>query len=92
MLRLIGPDPNYTWIISAKTIGTGISALIIGTTTEYGLDTRVDAEMSTNFLSLLGRRWVTIGGSILGVIGCILGATAQSVPQGMYHREIMSTE
>ncbi|OAL27833.1 hypothetical protein AYO20_09686 [Fonsecaea nubica] len=64
LISICGPIITYINADLAKTVATGIAALIIGTTTD-----------------LLGRRWVTIGGSILGVIGCILGATAQSVPQ-----------
>lgn len=34
-------------------------------------------------LSFLGRRWFIIGGSICGILGCIVGASANTVNQGM---------
>ncbi|KAH6988298.1 fungal trichothecene efflux pump [Ilyonectria sp. MPI-CAGE-AT-0026] len=60
----IGPHASYTWIVSSKTIATGVAGLVAGTVSD-----------------LLGRRWLMIGGAMVGVIGGIIGATAQSVPQ-----------
>lgn len=47
----------------------------------YSLTMAIGFTLFGRFTDIFGRRYSCIGGSVLGLIGCIIAATAQSIPQ-----------
>ncbi|KAF9895194.1 hypothetical protein FE257_000096 [Aspergillus nanangensis] len=76
----LGPDPNINWVSFVYTLTLSVGLLIFGRLTDvFGFVIPIHIN-NERILTMTRRRYYLIGGSVLGLVGCIIAATAPNVP------------